>query len=35
MTVVVTEDSHFAGLKAAGHKPRPITPVDFIARHLP
>jgi putative PIN family toxin of toxin-antitoxin system len=31
---VVTEDSHFAALKSAGHKPQPITPEDFVHRHL-
>jgi hypothetical protein len=31
---VVTEDAHFAALKSAGHKPQPITPKEFIRRHL-
>jgi putative PIN family toxin of toxin-antitoxin system len=31
---VVTEDNHFAELKSAGFKPKPITPEDFIRRYL-
>ncbi len=31
---VITEDRHFAPLANAGYKPQPITPEEFIARHL-
>jgi len=31
---VVTLDNHFAALDNAGYKPRPITPEEFIRRHL-
>jgi uncharacterized protein len=31
---VVTEDAHFTALKSAGYKPQPITPDEFIRRHL-
>ena len=31
---VVTEDNHFASLKAAGYKPQPVTPGEFIRLHL-
>ena len=31
---IVTEDAHFDVLKTAGHKARPITPKEFIARFL-
>jgi putative PIN family toxin of toxin-antitoxin system len=31
---IITEDRHFASLKGAGFKPQPITPEEFIARHL-
>ena len=31
---VVTDDSHFAALKAAGYKPQPISPEEFILVHL-
>ena len=31
---VVTEDSHFAVLKSAGYRPRPLTPDEFIRLHL-
>lgn len=31
---VVTEDNHFSVLKAAGYKPQPITPSEFIRSHL-
>ena len=29
-----TEDNHFAALKSAGFKPRPLTPYEFIRLHL-
>jgi putative PIN family toxin of toxin-antitoxin system len=28
---LITEDRHFAALETAGHKPRPITPGEFIS----
>lgn len=31
---VITVDAHFDALKTAGHKPQPIAPEEFIARHL-
>jgi uncharacterized protein len=31
---IVTEDRHFAPLTTAGYHPQPITPAEFIARHL-
>ena len=31
---VVTNDAHFSALKSSGHIPQPITPQDFIERHL-
>ncbi len=31
---VVTNDAHFAVLKSAGHKPRPIAPEESIQVHL-
>lgn len=31
---VITEDAHFAPLVNAGYKPQPITPQEFIRRHL-
>ena len=31
---VVTEDAHFAALKSAGYKPKPISPEEFIRVHL-
>ena len=31
---LITEDSHFAPLRTAGYKTQPITPNEFIARHL-
>jgi len=31
---VITEDHHFDALKSAGYKPQPITPQEFIRRHL-
>jgi len=31
---VVTEDAHFAALKSAGYKPKPISPDEFIRVHL-
>ncbi len=30
----VTEDRHFAPLATAGYHPQPITPAEFIAKHL-
>jgi hypothetical protein len=27
---VVTDEGHFAALKSAGHKPKPIAPDEFI-----
>ena len=31
---VITEDRHFHALNDAGYKPKPITPEEFIRRHL-
>jgi uncharacterized protein len=31
---VITEDHHFEALKSANYKPQPITPTEFIRRHL-
>ena len=31
---VIAEDAHFAPLANAGYKPQPITPMEFIRRHL-
>lgn len=31
---VVTEDNHFAVLKATGYKPQPMPPREFIRSHL-
>ena len=31
---VVTDDAHFAALKSAGYKPKPISPEEFIRVHL-
>ena len=31
---IMTEDTHFEVLRGSGHQPQPITPDDFIARHL-
>ncbi|MEI6716092.1 MAG: putative toxin-antitoxin system toxin component, PIN family [Verrucomicrobiota bacterium] len=31
---VITEDADFLPLRTAGYKPQPITPTEFIARHL-
>lgn len=31
---IITDDAHFAPLANAGYKPKPISPMDFIARHL-
>ena len=31
---VITSDKHFAPLIGSGYKPQPITPEEFIARHL-
>lgn len=31
---VITDDRHFDALKTAGYKPQPITPDEFIRRHL-
>jgi uncharacterized protein len=31
---VVTSDGHFDALKTAGHRPKPISPEDFIRLHL-
>ena len=31
---VITEDKHFSSLVDAGYKPQPITPHEFIQRHL-
>lgn len=30
----VTEDHHFAPLATAGYHPQPITPAEFISKHL-
>ena len=32
---IITSDKHFAALIGSGFKPQPITPEEFIARHLP
>lgn len=31
---IITDDAHFEALRSSGHKPQPISPADFIARHL-
>ena len=31
---VITNDTHFNALATAGYKPQPITPEEFIRRHL-
>lgn len=31
---IITEDAHFHALVGSGYKPQPITPEEFIARHL-
>ena len=31
---ILTEDRHFDVLRGSGHKPQPITPEEFIRRHL-
>lgn len=31
---VVTDDAHFAALKSAGYKPKPISPDEFIRVHV-
>lgn len=31
---IITSDRHFAPLVGSGYKPQPITPEEFIARHL-
>ena len=32
---VITEDNHFEVMKAAGYKPQPLRPDEFISRYLP
>jgi uncharacterized protein len=31
---IITEDRHFDPLATAGYHPKPITPADFISKHL-
>ena len=31
---IITEDHHFAPLATAGYHPQPITPAEFISKHL-
>jgi putative PIN family toxin of toxin-antitoxin system len=31
---VITDDAHFGPLANSGYKPQPITPTEFILRHL-
>ena len=31
---IITEDTHFETLRGSGHQPQPVTPGEFIARHL-
>lgn len=31
---LITSDRHFEALVGSGYKPQPITPADFISRHL-
>ena len=31
---VITQDKHFAALKAAGYRPQPLAPEEFIRLHL-
>ena len=31
---IITDDRHFDALKNSGHKPQPVTPEEFIRRHL-
>lgn len=32
--LIITEDRHFETLRGSGYKPQPITPSEFIQRHL-
>ena len=31
---IITEDQHFDAMRGSGHKPQPVTPEEFIRRHL-
>ncbi len=31
---IITEDRHFDAMRASGYKPQPVTPEEFIRRHL-
>lgn len=31
---IITEDHHFNALRGSGYKPQPVTPAEFIRRHL-
>ena len=31
---IITEDHHFEALAGSGYKPQPVTPEEFIRRHL-
>ena len=30
----ITEDQHFAVMRGSGYQPQPVTPEEFIRRHL-
>ena len=31
---IITEDHHFEAMRGSGYKPQPVTPEEFIRRHL-
>lgn len=31
---IITEDQHFNALRGSGYQPQPVTPAEFIRRHL-
>ena len=31
---IITEDHHFDAMRGSGYKPQPVTPEEFIRRHL-
>ena len=32
---IITGDHHFEAMRGSGHPPQPVTPEEFIRRHLP
>ena len=32
---IITGDHHFEAMRGSGHQPQPVTPEEFIRRHLP